>query len=280
MYKAFLPASLRRKISGRTRDGDGDDDDNFACRNAEGRLPLSSNAGSSFARASTVVAVPPPPPPKDFYTTSIYSSTSAPTTPRTTIPKRASFLLPIQEPPTGGGGGGVLRQSNFTSNTIPIGIAIDDVDEEQEEDIEAQMMSPHASRRPLRRSQIGVAISKPADLLEPPKPTHNNGQGQKRRRATLSSLGTGTFFRDDSSESLQQAQQIPLSRFNVSKHDTLGGELTTQPTINSRQQFLGRTDSFASTTTTTTIWSEAVPPPRRGSEDHRALGRTRFGSVS
>lgn len=246
MYKTFVPKVIRKKIA-RCRKrrhggggGDDDNDDDFACRHAEGRLPFSSSsaAGSSFARASTLVIAPPPPP----LDTKSIGSTSSPTTPRTPgrgslrPPERASFLLPIQEP----------------SKKGPAA-AVDEVE------METQNM-PH------RRSQIGVAVSGTPEPLEEPQPVLKKSRG---RRSTFGTVGT--FFRDDSLESLQQ---IPLSRFNVSKHNNGGdGGLDELQMTSSNRQIPGQTHSFASTTT---IWSEG----RSVSGEHRALGRTRFGSVS
>lgn len=237
MYQTFIPQAIRKKLSGHKHS---DLDDGFTCRNAEGSLPFSSAAWSSFARASTIVVTGPPHPPPD---TKSIGSTSAPTTPCTPRrgslrpPERTSFLSPIREP---------------FQNRRGSAAAVDDV--------EAQG---------LRRSQIGVAVSGSPEP-QSPRPVLHKSRG---RRATFGTIGT--FFRDDSVEDLQQ--QIPLSRFNMRKHNTHNDDGYGAGQVHtSNMHFPGRTDSFASTTTTTTIWSEARPL----SGDNRALGRTRFGSVS
>lgn len=234
MYKTFIPQAIRQKLSGHKHD---DLNGEFACRNAEGSLPFSSAARSSFARASTIVVTSPPLPPPDAKS---IGSTSTPRRGSIRPPERTSFLSPIREPFQN-------RRGSATAAAV--------------DDVEAQV---------LRRSQIGVAVSGTPEP-QSPKPVLHKSRG---RRATFGTVGT--FFRDDSVEDLQQ--QIPLSRFNVSKHNTHDGNGAGEVHVSNHhnRHFPGRTDSFASTTTTTTIWSEARPL----SGDNRALGRTRFGSVS
>lgn len=267
MFNTFVPKVIRRRICGTGKRDDEDGD--FACRNANGRLPFassSSGAGSSFARASTLVVAAPPPrslgaDAKSIGSVSVLTPPRTPRTPRTPRQgsklERASFLMPIQEPDP------ISINNNNNHNNY-----------NATDDVESQM---------LRRSQIGVALTGTPEPQSPRPTLQPSG-----RRATFSTIRT--FFRNDSDESLQQ---IPLSRFNMKKHNhdnndddddddddnrnnnhhynntSNGGKRTNRP-------IPGRTDSFASTTTTTTIWSEG----RSGSAENRAHGRTRFGSVS
>lgn len=284
MYKTFVPAAIRQKLSGRRRHGDPDDDDNDDdkyTRRPEGSLPFSSVARSSFARASTLVGTGPPPPPPPPDAKSI-GSTSAPTTPRTITqgPRRVSvrshgertsfLLMPIQ---------GSLAKHRRSATVSVV------------DDIESQA---------LRRSQIGVAVSSTPEQLQTPQPAVLQTQTTRGRRAAT--LGTvGTFYRDDSLEDLGQQHQIPLSRFHVkNKHNTYSGAGATAPNNNntsrssssgrlqkinnSSRQFPARPDSFGSTrTTTTTIWSESAARPLSGDNHHhpRASGqKPRFGSIS
>lgn len=244
IYKTFIPSLIRNwwKKNGLGRGHEADDD--FACRNAGGRLPFSSTANSSYARASTLVGVENDPSAKmgGAYGGAYGGSTSTmnlpppPTTPRTPRrslsnqtsivsirkPEHAQFLMPIYEP----------------------------------EENESQM---------TRRSQIGLAISASPFLgggggggFSPTEPTIPTPTTPGRR----TTYGTGTFFRDESVETLNQ---IPLSRFNT--HGTISNTTTSN-------LFHGRSNSIASTTTT--IWSDA----RRGSSEARGQSRTRYGSVS